>query len=156
MNNNNSKKIGSPTLIVKDNILVCKNLIIQISNITKCEIAPEPPEPYPIWLFIALIAGALLIFNEDFRTIGFFLLIASGIFFLIIYNLNINPDTYFILELNSGNTLLFSSSDKEFLLKAQNEIMKCFNDKKEGCIINFSDCTINQSQIGEKNYMDNL
>lgn len=154
MNNNSSKKMESPVLIVRDKVLICRNLIIQISSITKCEVGPEPPEPYPIWLIIALITGGLLVFNEDFRTIGFFILIFFGFFFFIIFNANSNLETYFILELNSGSTLLFSSPDKDFLLNAENEIIKCFNDKKGDCIINFSDCTIQQSQIGKNNFMN--
>ena len=42
MDEKNIKKIETPTLVIKNNVLRYKNSIIQISNITKCEIAPEP------------------------------------------------------------------------------------------------------------------
>ena len=155
MNTNNSKKIETPTLTIKDNILKYKDSIIQISNITKCEIAPEPPTPYPTWLYVCMIVSVLLMFKEEFLGLGLFALIIFGIIFYMIYSSNTNLKTYFILELNSGNIVLFSSKDKDFLWKAQNAMIDCFNNKKETCVINFLDCEITHSQIGEDNFMNN-
>lgn len=155
MATNNSKKIETPTLTIRDNILKYKDSIIQISNITKCEIALEPPKPYPTWLFVCMIISVALMFNETFLGIGLFATIIFGIIFYMIYHANSNRKTYFILELNSGYIALFSSEDKEFLWKAQSAMIDCFNSKKETCVINFSECTITNSQIGEENFMIN-
>lgn len=154
MNTNNSKKIETPTLTIEDNILKYKDSIIQISNIAKCEIAPEPPKPYPVWLFVGMIISVLLMFNKDFISIGFFAVIIFGVIFYIIFTTNANLKTYFILELNSGSIVLFSSQNKDFLWEAQSVMIDCFNNKKESFVINFSDCTITHSQIGEDNFMN--
>lgn len=153
--NNTSKKVNSPTLIIEENILRYKDSVIQISNIAKCEIAPEPPKPYPSWLFIGLIIGALLMFNVSSLPIGLFAVIIFGVIFYMIYSANSKLATYFILELNSGYNILFYSHDRNFLWKAENALIDCFNHKEEKCIINFSDCTITHSQIGEGNIMKN-
>lgn len=160
MNNSNNKKIKAPTLIIKDNILKYKDSVIQISNITKCEIAPEPPKPYSPWLFIGLIIGTLLLcigisVIESLIPLGIIIIIVCGAVLYVIYEENTSLYTYFILELCSGSTILFSSKEKDFLWEAQSEIISCFNNKKENCIINFSDCTITHSQIGEDNFMNN-
>lgn len=155
MNSNNSKKVETPTFTIKDNILKYKDSIIQISNITKCEVAPEPPQSYPTWLFVGIIISVLLMFNKDFIGIGLFAVIIFGVIFYIIHSSNSNLKTYLILELNSGNIVLFSSQNKYFLWNAQSAMIDCFNNKKEVCVINFSDCTITHSQIGEENFINN-
>lgn len=155
MNDKNLKKIETPTLTIKDNILKYKDSVIQLSNISKCEIAPEPPKSYPAWLFIGLIIGTLLMFKEDFLAIGLFVIIICGAILYMIYSANANPNMYLIIELNSGSIILFSCRNKDFLWKAENAVINCFNDKKQGCVINFSACTITHSQIGEDNFMNN-
>ncbi|MDE7340784.1 MAG: hypothetical protein K2N80_09550 [Lachnospiraceae bacterium] len=155
MNEKNLKKIETPTLTIKDNILKYKDSVIQLSNISKCEIAPEPPKSYPVWLFVSMIISALLMFNENFLGIGLFAEIIFVVIFYMILSSNANLKTYFILELNSGSIILFSSQNKDFLWEAQNAMINCFNNKKDVCVINFSDCTITHSQIGENNLMNN-
>ena len=155
MDEKNIKKIETPTLVIKDNVLKYKNSIIQISNITKCEIAPEPKKPYPLWIFAGFIIGALMLFNKNYTLISLVILAICGTIFYIIFSKNADPKTYFILELNSGSIILFSSSDKNFLWEAESAIINCFNDKNEVCVINFSDCTITHSQIGNENRMHN-
>ena len=59
-NKTNNKKYGTPTIIIRDNILKCENSVIQMSNVSKCEIAPEPKRVYPTWAFAGLIGGILL------------------------------------------------------------------------------------------------
>ena len=155
MNDKNLKKIETPTLTIKDNILKYKNTVIQLSNISKCEIAPEPKKSYSPWIFVGFIIGIVMLFFESLIVLGFIILALCGIIFVVICNENTDPNMYFILELNSGSIILFSSKDREFLWKAESEIIKCFNDNREGTIINFSDCTITHSQIGEENFMEN-
>lgn len=155
MENNTKKKVEQPTLIIKDNILKYKNSVIQISNIAHCEIAPEPKKSYLPCIFVGFIIGIAMLFFESLIIWGFVILALCGIIFIVICNENADPNMYFILELNSGSLILFSSRDKDFLWKAENEIINCFNDKREGIIINFSDCTITHSQIGEDNIMNN-
>lgn len=155
MHNDNSKKIQTPTLIIKDNVIKYKDSIIQISNISKCEIAPQPHKPYPVWLFVGLILGISLMFNKDYFSIGLFAVFLFGIIIFAIFCFNTDPTMFFILELNSGSIILFSSRNKDFLWEAENEVIKCFNNKGKGCIINFSECTITHSQIGEENFMNN-
>lgn len=155
ISNSNNNKVETPTLIIKENMLKYKDSVIQISNITKCDIAPEPKIAYPQWLFIGFILGTLMLFIKSILFLGLLLLVICSVVFYIICTKNANPNMYLILELNSGNVILFSSQDKSFLWKAQNEVLNCFNNRKEGCIINFSDCTITHSQIGEENLMNN-
>lgn len=59
-------------------------------------------------------------------TPGIILLIICGTIIFIIFCLNLYPDTYFILELNSGSIILFSSHDNKFLSQAQNAVINVF------------------------------
>lgn len=153
MDNKNIKKIETPTLIIDENVLKYKDSIIQISNVTKCEVAPEPKIQYPIWAIVGTPLSILLIYMHII-TLGIILLLICATIIFIIFCLNLSPDTYFTLELNSGSTVLFSSHDNKFLLEAQKAVMNCFNHKEKTCIINFSECTISHSQIGKSNIIN--
>lgn len=152
-NKTNNKKFGTPTIIIKDNILKCENSVIQMSNVSKCEIAPEPKRVYPTWAFVGLIVGFILIYVE-LMVAGISLTIACGGILFVIWCMNSELGTYLILELNSGSIMLFSCNKKDFLLQAQESIIECFNSKKGDCIINFSKCIISGSQIGENNVIN--
>lgn len=148
MNDKNQKKIETPTLTIEDNILKYKDSVIQLSNISRCEIAPEPKKTYPIWMIVGLILGIWMM-SKGFHFEGFILFALCCIVFALIFNANLNPNLYLTLNLNSGHTILFSSRDKEFLWKAQEVIINSFN-YEEACIINFSQCTIGHNQVGGK------
>lgn len=52
--------------------------------------------------------------------------------------------------MNSGESFYFSCNDESFLIEAENEIVKCFNDHEKS-VINMQYCKIENSQIGGKN-----
>lgn len=155
MNEKKLTKIETPTLTIKNNIMKYKDAVIQLSNISKCEIAPEPPNPYPTWVFVGMMIGALLMFNKSLLGIGLLAEIIFASIFIIMFSINSNLNTYLIIELNSGSIVMFSSHDEDFLGKAQKAMTNCFNNKKAVCVINFSDCKIMHSQIGKDNFMNN-
>ena len=74
-------------------------------------------------------------FNENFLGIGLLAEIIFVVIFCMILSSNANLKTYFILELNSGSIILFSSQNKDFLWEAQNAMINCFNNKKDVCVI---------------------
>lgn len=125
MNTKNKTIVNYPTISINHNVLKYKDSAIQISNITQCEIAPEPPMPYPNWLYAGTLIGVFLLFSKYFAW-GLFLLMAISAIFYLIWSTNAKKKIYFTLELNSGNIVLFSSYDKDFLWQAQEAVLNCF------------------------------
>lgn len=156
MDNTKNKKIIAPTLTIQNNILQYKESIIQMSNISQCEIALEPAILYPHWLFGGVILGIILLLMRWFIP-GLILILVCSVILYNIYRKNNNLETYLLIELNSGSILLFSSYDDYFLSEAQKTIIECFNkNNKETYTINFSKCTITHSQIAGKENTMNL
>lgn len=150
MNNTKNKKIVAPTLTIQDNILQYRESIVQMSNISRCEITLEPAIAYPHWLFGGVILGIILLLMKWFIP-GLILILICSVVLYYIYKKNNNLETYLLVELNSGSILLFSSYDKYFLSDAQEAMLKCFNkNNKETYIISLSKCTISHSQIAGK------
>ena len=116
----NSKKIETPTLIIKDDILKSEDFVVQISNISKCEIAPEPKRSYPGWAFIGIILGIGLT-SIKLLWAGMILLAICCVVLFIIWGMNTELGTYLVLELNSGSVVLFSCRKKNLMIsyKAQ-------------------------------------
>lgn len=154
MEKNNAKIVKTPLLTIYNNILKYKNTVIKLSNISKCEISSKPKRTYPIWSFIGLVLGFLILANRHI-IFGIVLIGVCTIVISAIAYINSDPTVYLILELNSGSIVSFSSKDSDFLWEAQETLIECFNYNEEKCTINFSKCTITHSQIGEDNFMTN-
>lgn len=120
------KIIKTPLLTIYNNILKYKNTVIKLSNISKCEISSKPKRTYPIWSFIGLVLGFLILANKHI-IFGIILIGICTIVISAIAYINSDPTVYLILELNSGSIISFSSRDSDFLWEAQETLIECFN-----------------------------
>lgn len=149
-NKNGKKVIETPTIEINNNVLRYRDSVIQMSSVAKCEVAPMPRLAYPVWAVIGALIGLYVFIRGIFVWQGLFALLIFGGILVYIFQRNQNLDTYFILELNSGSLAMFSCSNRHFLEEAQDAVVSCFNDKGS-YVINFSSCTINDSQFGDNN-----
>lgn len=148
------KVLKTPTIEIQNNILKYKDSVIQMSCVSQCEIAPMPKQPYPAWTFICILLGTLFCFTK-LSGMGIILIIAGCLVIWWIYSKNKELGTYLIFELNSGNTIYFSCNSRLFLNDAQEAVIHCFNDRNASCVINFDNCSVQNSQIGTNNKMEN-
>lgn len=117
MGKSNAKIVKTPLLTIYNNILKYKNTVIRLNNICKCEISPIPKRTYPIWSFIGLVLG-FLILAYGHIILGIVLIGICTIVISVIAYINSDPTEYLVLELNSGSIISFSSRDSEFLWEA--------------------------------------
>lgn len=152
--------IWTSKLKIDGNVLRYENSIVQIKNISRCEVEKMPEDSYPIWailgsqLCIILLLVKLIKPNFLSDNASIFALIGFGvctICLLFIFAKNENRSTYLIFELNSGGILHFACDDVKFLKNVHKAIIDCFNYNDVSYIINFNDCTIKDTQIGEHN-----
>lgn len=147
--------IKTPKLEIDENVMKYESTVVQMSNVTRCEVAPMPKRQYPTWTIIGVVIGIILFFNKTFALALVVCAVCGGILAYIYYS-NQNLGTYLIFELNSGQILLFSCDNKRFLMDAQRAVVDCFNDRGSSCIINFQSCVINNSQIGKNNEVNGV
>lgn len=141
-------------LEVDKNVLKYKDEAIQLSNISQIRIDMEPKQEYPLRYIVGLLFSlfCMITFRRSMWVALIFFCVA-GIFAVLLYRINqynLNLSKYLIIELNSGRLVLFKSDqDSLFLNKAMNVMIECFNDHGKHTIINFADCKIENSNIGD-------
>lgn len=118
------KKIETPTLLIKGNIICWEGTTVQISNISCISITSLDLPPLPIGRLIFILVGVFLIL---FKVIIGLIIVGIGLMFLYswvsecdereaIKNLN--------LDLNSGHVLVISIKDQNFL----NDVISVLQD----------------------------
>lgn len=142
---NDYTKEENAVLVIENNIMQFKKSIVQLSNISSLTISPMQKTDYPIWAFIFVLAG-LIILSENVMLGLIAIAIGAGVL-IYIYQKNTALGSYLVVNLNSGDKFYFSCKDEEFLLKAEKAISKCFNNRGRS-VISFQNCNIDSSQIG--------
>lgn len=152
--------IWTSKLVINENIIRYKNTVIQISNVSRCEVGREPKDSYPIWGIIGLLLCIIIIIAQLLKREVFFQgafilalcgILICGSLLLVVWSDNQNLAYYLIFELNSGSKLFFACDDTQFLKEAHKAIIECFNYRDVAYVVNFNDCTIENNQIGEDN-----
>lgn len=136
-----TKKIKTPAIKIEGNVISYGNSFICTDNISFISIYKISANMS--WIIAALL-GLIGLNLAQKSEIGFFLLVVSIIWLIIVFICNINRGDNLAINLNSGETLYFKCKNKEFLKKVVNLILK---NIKEGYgsnyNINFDTCTIN-------------
>lgn len=150
----NTKIFKGKKLEIKENVLTYDQEAIQLSNVSQIRIDTEPPQDYPIRYILGICFG--LFFAITFRKVHFVMIAAGVVVFVLcallysIYEKNQNLEKYLIIELNSGRMILFSAEGSgSFLDSAMSAMIECFNDHGKHMRINFHDCQIENSNIGD-------
>lgn len=155
MDEKERKIIRTNQLIIDGNVMKYTDSVIQMTNVARCEVAPMPDEPYPRWAFGGMILGMLFLFlariSIGFVIFGLVVMAVCVGVLVYIYMKNQDMGMYLILELNSGKMLFFTCYNLPFLKDVQEAIIDCFNYSGVSRIINFNECTITDTQIGEHN-----
>lgn len=129
---------------INDNVLVHKNMVVQLSSISLVEVAPMPKEKYPPIAIIGMLVGVA--FLKANVVLAIIIMIGFAFWLYKIYEINASLGKYLILELNSGRLLLFSCNDVLFLNRVVEVIKECFSGNGGKWFINFGNY-----QIGDNN-----
>ena len=132
--------------IVK-NIMTYEGSFLQLSNITQVWKGKIEKESLPVVpLLIGGIVGIVLLFFSSISAFFAFLgVIVLGIVVFVVYRHSQIPQYYGLnIELNSGRTVAFSSTDVAFIAKAFEVLGNIVADRTEygDAIINFGNGTI--------------
>ncbi len=143
--------IWTPKPVINENVMRNENSVVQMSNVSRCEVESMPKESYPVWaiagLQLCIVIIIAQVIKEEFpfyrayipALIGF---VMCSMNLLIIFSKNRRLEMYLIFELNSGGILLFRCHDKRFLKKVHKAVIDCFNYRDISYTINFEDCII--------------
>lgn len=114
---NLEKKIDTPQLLIKGNLIIWEKMMIQISSISYLSEAPMDKTPFPKWSLLPIIFG-LYLFQTNLM-VGFFIIsIGLGwiaIWFLI--NKARQEKRILTIAMNNNERLYFLFKDKAFLHK---------------------------------------
>lgn len=144
------KIVKTAQLEIDGNIMKYGSSVIQMRNITRCEVAPMPERPIPKWAIVGMILGLIICFSRLIWQ-GLFVMLVSASFIVWVSYKNEKLGTYLIIELNSGESLFFECYNIAFLKEVQEAILDCFSYNNVSYTINFFDCAISDAQIGEHN-----
>lgn len=147
-NKNKNKEIHEKSKItIENNVLKFEDTVIQLSNISRVHVAPIPKDHLANAVLAGILFGlfGLWCFTVN-AWIGTVTLGLDGVFLYYIYIQYQGTGKYLILELNSGNIILFSCYNMNFLSKALEQITEAFNGNRDRFFINFGNC-----QIGDNN-----
>jgi len=145
--------IETPVLNIRKNLIIWKDTMIQISNVSYISAAPPEMLPFPNWAFGAtVIGGFLLALNSDLIPISM-VLIACGIAFLYLWftaNAKRQQTAILSIRMNSGQTLDFKFYDKDFMSEVMavlEQIMLNGGTTTQNIEINIKDSVISKSNV---------
>ncbi len=137
----NIKNIETSSLVIKKNIMMCGNTMIQLSNIAYISTEEIPDRPIPIGLYLIFLASALS--STISRYVSLSLMIIALVWGLY-WNYE-NMQNYYkrllTIHMNYGKTLYFEISDLVFLEHVLT-ILRCSISDESGreVSINVKDC----------------
>lgn len=136
--------VKDETIEIGDNIIKYGNSTIQLSNVSYFTVSKMPKTADPIWTVLGIIIGLLLLLTSDTAliVIGLISIAACSISIFLIYGFYSGSKEYLALYINSGNLLLFSCNDKEFLVIAEQILSEYIKNKKVKYSIDFKNCII--------------
>jgi hypothetical protein len=148
------KAINTPTLKIEDNILYFEDYFLQISNISQVSVAPIKKRAYPMFAFVLVIIGLLLLLshNEFGIIVGILLIACGGYFIYRVYVQNSNLGEALRIELNSGSIFRFIVINRPFLNEIITVLQSCANKKISNIIIDMQNSIIT---VGDKNVVVN-
>ncbi len=146
--NKNNKEIHDKSkILIENNVLKFEDTVVQLSNISRVHVAPIPKDNLAGAAAIGLFLGLMGLWCFTMNVwAGIIAVGLAGAFLDYIYTQYQQTGKYLILELNSGNIILFSCYNMTFLGQALEQITEAFNGNRDRFFINFGNC-----QIGDNN-----
>jgi len=140
-------------LKIEDNKLSYEKSFIQLSNISQAFVEKEKKKAYSVVASLGIIVGLALSMDVDFPWIGISILIVSLLFILPTFIINRKKKYILVLVTNASWKVAFRCKDENFLMEVL-ELIKNKISNQSNYVINLEECTITNSQIGEKNVMN--
>lgn len=137
--NTKDTKVSVAGFQVDKNVIYYGNSAINTNNISMIFISPIPANNS--WILAAIIAFLGLLSIEDG---GWLALLIAAIWIIAVVYHNKNRGENLAISLNSGNTLYFHCTSKEFLGRVVTLITECIKSGTGSYTINFERCAINR------------
>ena len=129
------------TLRILGNLFNTENAFIQIANISQVRVGRLPQRSY--MSAVVITALAILCFILRSSVLGFLFLVVAFITGAYIYNKNNDNKYGLFLDMNSGSSAIYASSDMTFLREVANVLGKVIAGLyKEDIVVNFTDNSI--------------
>ena len=144
--------VQNSRLEIKENKLSYDKSFIQLSNISHAFVEKESKISYPPLAILGIIVGLVFSMDVDFPWIGLIILAISILILLPTFIKNRNKKYILVLITNSSSKVGFRCKNEDFLVEILELIKNKISDSSN-YIINLEECTITNSQIGEKNVM---
>lgn len=109
------KTIDTPQLLITGNIMVWKDSMLQLSNISSVSAVALQPVPFPLWTLLVFLLG---LFMFSVKVILAIAMIIIAVFFIFLWaknNSDISKQKKLIIRMNSGTVCSFLFNDKKFL-----------------------------------------
>lgn len=109
------KTIDTPQLVITGNIMVWKDSMLQLSNISSVSAVALQPVPFPTWTLLVFVLG---LFALTIETTVALVMVIVAVFFIFVWaksNNDISKQKKLIIRMNSGTVCSFLFNDKEFL-----------------------------------------
>lgn len=145
---NKRSVLKGANITIDDNVMMYGGSILQLSNISRVDIAPIPLGKYiAVILFVMFI-----IVYKCFQVNILFGFVAVLFCVFGLYGILENSKgKYLIIELNSGNLLCFECKDESFLTKVIDVLIQCLNGNSRKVFINLGNCQIgNYNNINDR------
>jgi Family of unknown function (DUF6232) len=112
--------------------------IYQLRNVTGFEVGEIPKQKLQILLVLGLIVGGVLLL-----AVGIGLVLLGIAAWILISHFGQTQKYGFILELNSGGTTSFVSSDRKFLGEIVSALYRLMEGDIDGLTVNWNDKSVN-------------
>lgn len=136
------KVIETPSLLIKKNIMVWDNTMIQLSNISYVSAANVAATTFPIWAAL-LVLLSFFMFGKS-TLLALVLLAVGGIWIYSWYQENEKrkQEAILTIRMNSGHSLCFAFEKKAFLYDVLTVLERIIIDGGEHQVdINVENCT---------------
>lgn len=142
------KVFNDPELRIMGNTISCRDSFIQISNITQAWVGTTAKEPMPVSTLIFCAIGAIAIFSllpGQGKSLGIIPVVIAAV---ILYRHSLKVPIHGLnIELNSGRTYTFTSTNMQFIGKAYTVIRSIVQDtgtrtSNDTILINMANGTI--------------
>lgn len=129
------------TLRILGNLFNTENAFIQIANISQVRVGRLPQRSY--MSAVVITALAILCFILRSSVLGFLFLVVAFITGAYIYNKNNDNKYGLFLDMNSGSSAIYASSDMTFLKEVASVLARSVAESyREEVVINFTDNSI--------------
>lgn len=142
-------KIGPEKLLIRGNIMVWEDNMVQLSSISFVSSSEVSAVPFPMYSLIVFLIGIILLYFT--LSIGTLLLIlfAAGIVCWYMLNEEHRKGLILTILLDSGHSIQFVFQNREHVqqvLKILQEILADGNIHDRSILINIEDCTIEEKE----------